>query len=248
MLGKTNFARPLLPYEAYDPAKLERPRKAWGGYQHVVTDEQEANSSIGFLMVDSSPTYSLEQLSHNRRRLINSAAEQIEIRPIRDLCELQEQGFAAYSSFYHRTGYQYLSARRKKDIFCQWAANLLCKPGALILGSYDSSGLVGVSVSYWVKDTLLYATHFSHSNALRQGAGELMIHSLRQIAAQTPGIRQIFVRRFQGGNGMDQYYLMRGAKLVHMPAKLCLNPVLNLILKHWQPQRHAILHGTRVEA
>jgi hypothetical protein len=195
-------------------------------------------------MLDELQAYELEALSHNRRRLINNAAKQTEIRAVRNVGELQEQGFAAYLSFYQRTGYKYLSARRRKERFCRWAATLLREPKTIVLGAYDSGGLVAVSVSYWVEETLLYATHFSHSKALRQGVSELLFHTLRLVAAGNSGIQQVFVRRYQGGNGMDQYYLMRGAKLVRKPAKLHLQPAMGWILKRCLPKQYAILSGT----
>jgi hypothetical protein len=198
---------------------------------------------MSFLMLHDLTAYALDRLSHNRRRLINNAAKQMEIRVVQDLRELQEQGFAAYLSFYRRTRYHYLSDRRRKANFDRWAATLFSEPEALILGAYGSSGLAAVSVSFWVEGTLLYATHFSHSTALRQGGAELMFHTLRLAAGQTPGIQQVFVRRHQGGNSIDQYYLMRGAKLVRLPAQLQLHPALNWVLKHCLPHKYAVLRG-----
>jgi hypothetical protein len=241
--GSGCFWRPLLPYEAYSSAEIRAPRGAWGGFQHVISGEREANSWVSFLMLDGLEEYQLGRLSHNRRRLISNAAKQLEVREVRDLHELQEQGFAAYLSFYQRTNYSYLSSRRRKGNFCRWAETLLRDPRVMVLGAYGSGGLGAVSVSYWVKETLLYATYFSHSDSLRQGASELMFHTLRLCAARTPGIQQVFVRRYQGGNGMDRYYLTRGAKIVHKPARLHLHPALNWVLKHWLPQKHALLWG-----
>lgn len=242
--SRKNFFRPLLPYEAYAPGETELPRALCSGFQYVVADEREANSTTSFLMLDDLRGYALWQLSHNRRRLINAAAKKMEIRVVRNLGELQDQGFAAYSSFYSRTGYQYMSARRRKAVFCQWAATLLQQPKTLILGAYDCSGLTSISISYLVDATLLYATFFSQTKAMQQGAGELMFHTLREAAGRTPGIEQIFVRRYQDGNGMDNYYLMRGAKLVRKPSKLQLSPVISWVLKYCLNRQYAILHGT----
>ncbi len=242
--GNGFFWRPLLDYQAIEPAGMEAPRGAWGGFQHVVPEERDGNSSIGFLMLDELRGYALNQVSHNRRRLISNAAKLMEVRMVRNLAELQEQGFAAYTSFYRRTRYQFLRGRRRKANFDRWAATLLSEPKTMVLGAYGSGGLVAVSVSYWVEGTLFYATYFSHSTALHQGASELMFHALREAAAGTPGIQEVLVRRYQGGNGMDQYYLMRGAKLVWKPARLRLNPAMRWVLKHWWPGKYATLRGT----
>jgi hypothetical protein len=68
-----------------------------------------------------------------------------------------------------------------------------------------------------------------------------MFHRLRELASQTPGIQEVFVRRYQGGNGIDNYYLLRGAKLVTKPCKLWIDPVSKWILKSYFPARYAIL-------
>ena len=78
--GRGFFWRPLLPYEPYAGAGMQAPRGAWGGFQHVVPDERAANSTMSFLMLHDLAGYALDRLSHNRRRLINNAAKQMEIR------------------------------------------------------------------------------------------------------------------------------------------------------------------------
>jgi hypothetical protein len=99
-----------------------------------------------------------------------------------------------------------------------------------------------------VQNTLIYATNFSSATGLQAGAAELMFHALRQTVAHTPGIDQVFVRRYKGGNGMDQYYLMRGAKLVWKPAKLQLHPAIKWFFKCFQPRQYAVLRGSAKDA
>ena len=238
------FCRPLLPHEALTKNLAEARRAGCAGFQCVVADPQSANSTMGFIIFEREPDYSLGAVSHNRRRLIKSAAKLLEVRPIRDLPELQTQGYAAYAEFYRRTRYEYLASRRRAANFRQWAAAQLADPRATLLGAYRGGRLEAVSVAFWVRDTLLYASHFSTEEALRQGASELLLHALREAAARTPGIAQIFARRYQGGNGMDQYYLMRGAKLVHKPARLQLEPLMRLGLRLCRPQQYALLRDS----
>ena len=237
------FCRPLLPHEELPANVAEERRSGCAGFQYVVADPQAANSAMGFIVLEREPDYSLEAVSHNRRRLIKSAAKKMEVRPIRDLPELQTQGYAAYAAFYRRTRYEYLAARRREVNFRHWATAQLQDPRATVLGAYWDGRLAAVSVAFWVRDTLLYATHFSGVEALRQGASELLLHALRAAVARTPGIAQILVRRYQGGNGMDQYYLMRGAKLVHKPARLQLEPLVRLGLRICRPRQYALLQG-----
>lgn len=241
--SKFFFSRPLLLHEPLSPSPGERPSVGAGGYQYVAANPREANSTLSFLILDDLAGYELPGLSHRRRLLIKNAAKHFTVRPVRELAEFQEQGFHAYLSFYRRTHYGYRSQRSRHENFRRWAKAVLDFPKSLVLGGYGPEGLVAISISYWVRDTLSYATFFSSTVASEQGIGELMFHTLRTTAAQEPGIRQIIVRRYQGGNGMDQYYLLRGARLVHKPACLCLNPAAGWLLKSFFPARLALLRG-----
>lgn len=246
--GRGYFYRPLLSFEALHPSQILVPRQARGGFQHVVKDKSHANSAMGFLMLTELDSYGLEHVGRKRRWLINDAGKHFTIRPVRNLEQFQSQGFEAYLSFYARTGYRYLAGRRRKKEFCRWAATLLNQPKALVLGAFDADTLKAVSVSYWVQNTLIYATYFSHESALHAGAAELMLHTVRVSAGKTAGINQILARRYQGGNGMDQYYIMRGAKLVWEPANLHLHPAMNWFLKCFQRRQYAVLCGTAENA
>jgi hypothetical protein len=236
------FYRPLLPYEAYSLTTRDLPPDGLGGFQYVVSNQHEANSSTGFLMLEGVQDYSFDALGHNRRRLIKNAAKSFVIRPITDKVQFKDEGFEAYSSFYRRTRYDYKSDRTRRANYSGWVDAVLSCSKALVLGGFEPRGrLEAVSISYWVSDTLIYATFFSQTQALRNGVGELMFHHLRETAREAAGIREAYVRPYQGGNGMDTYYLLRGAKLVVKPARVCLHGVTKMLLRLCFPARYAAL-------
>ena len=239
---KSLFFRPLLVHEAYSPSAADLPPLGLGGFQYVVPDGHEANSTMRFLILDDVHAYALGKLQSKRRLLIKNAAKLFVVRPIKEIAEFQKQGFHAYSSFYQRTHYQFKSERARRSQFDQWAAAVLKCTKALVLGGYDQGGeLKGVSISHWIGKSLLYSTFFSDTPTLQKGLGELMFHVLREIACRTPGIENVIVRRYQGGNGMDNYYLLRGSRLVCRPAILRLHPLTKWILKSCFPARYAAL-------
>lgn len=237
------FFRPVLPYKAYEAEEIVPPWKLLGGFQHVVTSPEEANSSMNFLMLDHVHEYGLDKLNHERRRLIKKASRQFEVRPLGDVGEFKERGYRAYMSFYKRTGYSYKTERTQKEKFGDWVDTVIKFPKGLLLGGYGKDGLVAVSISYWIEQTLLYNTFFCDSESLHKGVGELMFHKLRETAAQTPGIREIFVRQYGGGNSMDRYYLLRGCKVVRKPANMNINFVAKLVLRFCLPRQYAMLCG-----
>jgi len=238
------FYRPLLVWEPIVEPLVTPPGTVVGGAQYLVTDATIANSSMSFLMYERVHEYSLAGLEHNRRRLIKHALRDFNFKPIDDLREFQERGYSAYVDFFQRTKYSYKSERTQRNEFENWAATIFAFPKAILLGGYDAKGLVAVSVSYWVNDTLVYATLFSGTDALRRNVCEGMLHVVRQLACEQPQIKQMFTRPYNGGCGMDQYYLIRGCKLVTQPAKLVLNPVTHTLLKRCFSRQYAKIHGS----
>jgi hypothetical protein len=237
------FYRPLLEFEALDPASVAPPCSRLGAYQYVVPTSGRENSHMHFIVCDELQGYSLGGVSHNRRRLIKNAAKLFEVRPLLAAGELKDHGHHAYLSFYERTAYSFKADRAQKANFDEWADTLFSCPGAFVLGAYSGVDLSAVSVSFWVNETLIYATLFADSEAQRKGVCELMLHELRMAAAQNAGISQILIRPYQGGNSRDQYYLLRGCKLVSKPAQLHINPVAALVLRRFAPGAYGKLRG-----
>jgi hypothetical protein len=237
------FYRPLLEVEALDPASVVPPCSKFGAYQHVVTGSSQQNSQRHFLICDELRGYSLAGVSHNRRRLIRNAARIFQVRPVLAAQELKDHGHNVYLSFYERTGYAFRADRTQKASFDAWADTLFCCPGVFVLGAYNGTSLAAVSVSFWVQKTLIYATLFAESEAQRNGVCEIMLHELRMAAAQNAGITQILIRAYQGGNNRDQYYLLRGCKLVSKPARLHINSAINALLRGFAPGTYAKMKG-----
>lgn len=238
------FYRPILPVREFSKAAVGQPFGWPCAYQHALAGEGRANSAMNFIMLETPGEYSVADLGRRRQQLVRQAARHFQVRPLRELREFQEQGFLAYRSFYERTGYAYGTERKTEATFHQWAETVFQHPKVILLGGYGPEGLVGVSRSYWVERTLVYATLFCETNALKQNLGELMFHELRMLAAQEPQIQEIFVRNYQGGNSLDQYYLLRGCKLVTKPARLVVPAVVAACIKWFLPRQHARLRGT----
>lgn len=237
------FYRPLLPVEAY-PHDSSRPPVTWPvGCQYVVADPQAANSTMNFIMLDNLAGYTLDGLLHKRRQLIKRAGRYFTVRPVTDPRELKEQGHRVYLSFLQRTGYPYKSDRKNKTVFGQWIDTLCSNPKTILMGGYGPDGLVAISTSYWINRTLVYSTLICDTDSMHKNVGELMFHEVRQMTAQHPGIAEIFVRGYQGGNSIDQYYLHRDCHLVRKPARLEM-PVLTHTLLRWlQPRKYELLCG-----
>jgi hypothetical protein len=237
------FYRPVLPTQGFPVAQAA---KAFGwpnGFQHAVAAGEPGDSQMNFIMLDDLGGYSIEHLGRRRKQLVRAAAQNFSVRPLADLREFKEQGYRAYRSFYDRTGYAHRADRKNESAFHEWAEKVFANPKAILLGAYGPEGLVGVSRSYLVDRTLVYATLFCETEALKKNVGELMFHELRVFAAGHARIAEIYVRNYQAGNSLDQYYLLRGCKLVSKPARLVLPIGIGAGIKTFLPRQHALLTG-----
>ncbi len=237
------FYRPLLPVESYAESAVQTPFAWPGGFQYVVEDGLEANSTMNFVMLDDLQRYSIGSLKHKHRWLIKRAAQDFEVRPLRDPDELKAQGHRVYLSFYERTRYAYREDRISYPAFCQWIDTLFSSPETILIGGYGPNGLAAILTSYWVNNTLIYSTLICESEALHRNLGELMFHEIRQLAVQHSGIRQMYVRNYHG-NSLDHYYLYRGCQLVRRPARLEIPQPCESMLRWISPDRYARLLGS----
>jgi hypothetical protein len=237
------FYRPVLPVQEFSEPEAAKSFGWPNGFQYALNGAGRTDSALNFIMLDNAPDYSVESLGRRRKQLIRAAGQMFQVKPLRDLREFQRSGFNAYRSFYERTGYTHRADRKNEAAFQQWAENVFSEPKVILLGGYGPDGLVGVSRSYWVGRTLVYATLFCETNSLKKNLGELMFHELRMLAAREAGIADIFVRNYQGGNSLDNYYLMRGCKLVSKPARLVMPAAIRAGIKYFLPKQHALLAG-----
>jgi hypothetical protein len=243
------FYRPLLPYKEYQPGLVVPPSLGLlGGFQHAVPPDETANSSLNLLMFEDAEAYSLDCLDYNRKRQVKLAAKQFIIRPVADINKFKQEAYPVYLSFYERTRYQYGSQRRNRACFSQWADDLFQIPQVVVLGGYRNGGLGGVSVSLLVENTLCYMMFFCDTESLRLGLSDLMLHFVREAVAEGQCAKQIFAGLYKGGNGLDDFYLLRGCKLVRKPALLHINPLTAFFLKCFLPKLHARLRGNATQA
>jgi hypothetical protein len=238
------FYRPILPFIEYPPESVALPRASFlGGAQHAVSRPEIANSFMNFLMFDDLQGYSFDSVNYNLRRKIKLASKHYVIKPIRDIEDFKEKGYAVYLSFYERTRYSYKSERRKQSHFSAWADTLFRFPKAIVLGGYSNTDLNSVSVSYLVEDVLIYATFFCNTESLGFNVHDLMLHSVREWAAKSENIRYIFTGMYEPGKGTADFYLQRGCRIVRKPALYRINRLALVLLRTLMSKQYEQLCG-----
>ncbi len=204
------FYRPLIPFQPLEPGRAGVPRiRRLIGYQHLVSDPQRANSRMSFFVLDRPEAYSLDRLPSKLRWEVKRSTRHLEAKPIGGAREFAEAGYSVYLSFYERTHYGWRNDRVDPGIFRQWAEALYRYPQVRIMGAYSGSLLNAVAISYLVDDIVFYATLFCNDRGLRSHASDLMLHDVREAAANSPGVRYISMGAPGGRRGLDVFKIRR---------------------------------------
>jgi hypothetical protein len=197
-------------------------------------------------MFEDTGAYSLQSLNWHRRKQVKVAAKEFTIRLVDDQREFKEKAYSIYLAFYERSQYQFYPERRHKEVFARWAGTLFRTPKIIVLGGYRHGELGGISITQWVEDTLMYLTMFCDTASLKMHLNSLMLHAVRAAVAGNPQVKQIFTGPYKYGaaRGVDDFYLVRGCKLLQKPALLRINPLARAALKRCLPREYAKLCGT----
>ena len=238
------FYRPTLAFGALNSGSVIPPCRWFGGYQYVVRNHADANSTINFRVYDDSGSYSLETQKSAYRRQVRRGAEVFSVRRIRSVQEAGEAAHRVYLSFYGRTQYTYLSTRVRREQFDKWLGALFTCPKTIVLGAYLGDELRSIAVCYWVDEVLLLATFFSDTESLRYHVADLMLHVVRELAAGQKGITKVVSGTYAGGVGVDEFYILRGFRIERKPARFVIRPERGrALLETLWPQQYQKLTG-----
>jgi hypothetical protein len=234
------FYQTLAPVVPRDPSVIPPRLAMLGGFKFCVPPGTAGNATMAFLKFDKE--YALAGLDRKRRRYLQTAEDSFVVRRIETAKEFGRDAHEVYLDFQRRTRYALFSARRHREVFDRWAHQLYAIPPLLILGAYRGSQLHAVSICYWLYGLMCYAAFFSSTQAQRLHVADLMLHHVRETARCVPGIGGIVTRTVKGSSH-DEFYLQRGAKVDVQPARVYLNPVVSLFLKHVSPRHYRAIWG-----
>jgi len=219
------FFRPLLPYTEIIPNSKQYPFKSLiGGVKHVVPSGEKNNSNMNYFVFDDLQRYSLKRVKDKRRNEIRKGLTNFSAKRIENVKEFIDEAYDVYISFYRRTQYNYLKERVNNKYFAAWATNIFKYPQMVIIGAYHHNKLSAVSISYLIEGVIFYATFFSDAESYKLQVGDFMIHIVREAASLTDA-KCIFMGMVTGQKSLDNSKIMRGCKLVKMPAYYRLNPI-----------------------
>ena len=239
------FYRPLLPFRELAPDWAAYPALArLGGAQHLVSGGVPANSSMSMLVFDDPQSYSLDSLDKSRRRDLRRSMERFVVKRLTDVDDFSTSAYPVYLSFYERTKYAYKSDRTDPPRFVEWARTLMRFPKVCVHGAYRGDELVAIGVSFLVEEALFISSIFAESSALAELVSESVLHTMRAQVAGVRDVNLIFAAMAGMERGLDNFYLLRGARLESRPARLSLNPLMSVVLRTLRPDSYRTLRGS----
>jgi hypothetical protein len=112
-----------------------------------------------------------------------------------------------------------------EDGFSRWSHALFQFPETVVLGAFAGRDM-SFEIGCLVEDTFILKTLVNSDKALKLGAPDLLLHSYRISVREQPNIRGIYASMLGQRSGINEFYLVRGARVLALPAFLHMHPAL----------------------
>ncbi len=242
------FYRPLLPFKKYDLTGIREVFDRIGVFQNAVEDGQSSNSYLNPVLFERLQDYDARKLRDNVRRSLKKALRNsISVCRMIDEEQFSKKAYPVYLSFYERTKYGFDRSRREKAKFTRWAHTVFQFPEAVVLAAFVGEELVSFEISGLVENTLIRKTIVTSDKALRLNTPDLLLHYYRTIAQNQPEIHMIYDSMLSANSGVNNYKIMRGARVAALPAFLHIHPGLLWLIKKANGTAYERLHGLNNE-
>jgi hypothetical protein len=238
------FYRPLLPFKKYDLQRTTDGFSRIATFQHAVEGGQSRNSYLNPLVFEEPRAYDMKKLPYNVQKHIKKALKNnVTVSRIVDEKEFSESAYPCYLSFYERTKYAFAASRRHKNGFSRWSHALFQFPETVVLGAFAGRDLLSFEIGCLVEDTFILRTLVNSDKALKLGASDLLLHSYRISVREQPNIRTIYEGMLGQRSGISEFYLVRGARALALPAFLHMHPALLWLIRRTNKNTYERLIG-----
>jgi hypothetical protein len=238
------FYRPLLPFKRFDLKLMIDGFTKFGAFQYAVEDGQSCNSYLNPIIFDEPHNDDIKKLPYNAQKHVKKALKNnLTVSRIVDEKEFSEIAYPCYLSFYERTKYGFDANRRHKDGFSRWSHAVFQFPETVILGAFADRELISFEIGCLVEDTFILKTLVNSDKALKLGASDLLLHSYRISVREQPNIHLIYDSMLGQRSGINEFYLVRGARVLALPAFLHMHPALLWLIRKAKKGIYARLFG-----
>lgn len=243
------FYRPLLPFDPYPIEATSELFPFWNMIQFPVEEKSRANSALNMIVIDDIQTYSIETLHKDRRRDVRKAIQNgVTIKQIHDAESFIPQAYPVYLSFYGRTQYGHHKDRNERETFANWIRTLIAFEDVYLLGAYLNHELIAILVYCIVDGILVGKSLINSEKAIHSRTPDLLLHYTREEIAQKAKVDLIFTGMVLREQGINNFKLWRGAKILSLPAYLKMPSPAKTILKTLKKAEYEFLIGKMPES
>jgi len=233
--ARPGFYQPCFPFQEVNPAESWPKRtNALAGFTHLTSAGVE-NASYRAIVRPNTFTYSIAQLSRDRRHSVRRGLANLEVRPIERLTDLLEDGFRVYASWRERAGW----GRNKvaRGSYAGWISRAFSRPKRIALGAYSGETLVAFMLPYAVCHVASPAFIASHTDYLKSCPNEALFHAFLSITRQTPGAQMADFGTVSAKPTLDRFK-ERFGELTDFPAYTWINPLVRPAARVWIRKRY----------
>jgi len=241
---KPGFCWPVAFFAPIGPDRARLPyRKTWLGYQCLVSDASEANSTLVLNMIDDLTAYGAGSISSKRRNKIRHAFEncmlEVITRPdkaVFDACR------RAWDSTSVRTGWK---EQAREEVFDETWRMLLDCPGESIIVARERAGgeVAGFYIVKVIGDTAYSDTIAVRTELLNTRANDALRYAFLANSAQLPGVTKAYSSIVSYLRGLEDFKTSLGFEPHPFPAVLHLRPGIPTLLRIFAREKYHRMLG-----
>ena len=219
-------------FRPMEPSEMDLPfAKTFFGFQHVVSDEADANSHLVINAIRNLQAYGPSSINAKRRNAVRKGFGSCTLEVVSRLDhDILDGCRKAWNDLSSRTGWKH--ALDKTTFEQTWKVLAECPGVSIITGRDKKSGEVaGFLVTKIIGDTAYVDTIASRSDLMTSNVNDAVMYAFLMNAAKLPGVSKghyaiksnvVTLERFKTGLGFEPY---------PFPARTCFRLGIGTMLK-----------------
>lgn len=244
MASHGGFYQPVHWMARLQPDEVQKPTAWCWGYRATLEDAAvaSANAALPVHFFDRLAGFDAGCLSKNKRNTLRTCQNNVEIRPVKDLEILADQGYSLFLSSFDRTGY---GRQKSRAAYRREMARYFDAGFVSVLGGFLGGRLGGYLISFCVGktaylDTLVVGTA---ERPYQIGTG-LKYAFIKYWADRGGPVTEIIDGLHARENlGLCRYKEKMGFKIVRVPSRVWFMPGAEKILRMRWPHKHYRITG-----
>jgi hypothetical protein len=240
---RPGFYQPIHWLARLSAHEATRPELLCWGFRAALCecDEVSANGSMPIHLLSNLESYALEKFSKNRRKHLRKGLSRVRIVELLSPALLQEQGYEVLISSVKRTGYGKLPLREE---YIAGLKDYMTPGRKLVLAGLIDGKLGGYLTGYAVNGTAYMEDRIIATEALSSDISSGLLFEFVQLCRRSGEIRELVSGQHSREDlGLCTFKQRMGFPVIHIPAKVSVNPIIGNFLRWRYPHKYYRLTG-----